>query len=48
MYNATINADAAARLINAVSYETEIADTKQKAAEEYYNKTTSFYKALTG
>lgn len=42
MYNATINADAAARLINAVSYEAEIADTKQKAAEEYYNQATAF------
>ncbi len=40
MYNAIVNSDAAARLVNAVSYEAEIYDVKQKAAEEYYNEAT--------
>ncbi len=41
MYDAIINSDASARLVNAVSYETEIYDVKQKAAEEYYNEATT-------
>jgi cell fate (sporulation/competence/biofilm development) regulator YlbF (YheA/YmcA/DUF963 family) len=36
MYEAINNSDAAARLINAASYQTEILDVKQKAADEYY------------
>ena len=38
MYEAIINVDAAARLVNATSYQTEIYDTKQKAADAYYNE----------
>lgn len=41
MYDAIINSDAAARLVNATSYEAELYDVKQKAAEEYYNEATT-------
>lgn len=36
MYDAIINSDAASRLVNATSYEAELFDVKQKAADEYY------------
>lgn len=38
MYEAIINVDAAARLVNATSYETEIYETKQNAADAYYTE----------
>lgn len=41
MYEAVNNVDAAARLVNATSYETEIYESKQNAAEAYYNEATA-------
>lgn len=38
MYEAINNVDAAARLVNATSYATEIYETKQNAADAYYNE----------
>jgi hypothetical protein len=42
MYAAVINSSAAARLVNATSYESEIYDVKQNAAEEYYQEGLAF------
>jgi hypothetical protein len=38
MYDAVNNSDAASRLVNATSYEAELYDVKQKAADEYYTE----------
>jgi cell fate (sporulation/competence/biofilm development) regulator YlbF (YheA/YmcA/DUF963 family) len=38
MYEAINNVDAAARLVNATSYATEMYETKQNAADAYYNE----------
>jgi cell fate (sporulation/competence/biofilm development) regulator YlbF (YheA/YmcA/DUF963 family) len=41
MYEAINNSDAAARLVNATSYQTQILEIKQKAADEYYTAATN-------
>ncbi len=40
IYEAVISSDAASKLVNATSYQAELYDTKNKAADDYYNRAT--------
>lgn len=40
IYEAVISSDAASKLVNTTSYQAELYDTKNKAADDYYNRAT--------